>query len=172
MAIVWIKEIHNYHPTGKLKLTINDDGRIPRLDGKDVKEITANAKETKTPENLAVPWSYLGKNSLSIEVEIDGRTSIVYAEIRNRSGWDYILFRDKESRESGEVDAGSLGDAPSINHSWWAITLHSDGQLQWHVIERQGLKHDEALAFGRFALEFSKEVIDIGVKVVGLIVAA
>lgn len=174
MAIAWIKEIHNFNPKAKLSIRCLDNGRHPKVGSTiynqddwiviDGSQVQAGDKSVRVvPENLAVPWSFGGVQRLEIKVEQDGVTNVVTAEIRGRSGWDYILFRDKEFREAGEVDAGSLGDAPGTNHSWWVLALHSDGKLEWHCLERQGLKRDEALALGRFFLEFTQKALDLAV---------
>jgi hypothetical protein len=181
MAIAWIKEIHNFNPKAKLKVRCLDNNRHPQIGGKEygkddwieldgAKIATGSRSVSVTADNLAVPWSFGGDQRLEMMIELDGVTRYVSAEIRGRSGWDYVLFRDQEFRESGEVDVGSLGDAPGTNHSWWIMALHSDGKLEWHCTERQGLKREEAIAFTRFFLEFTTKLLDSGAGVIGTIV--
>ncbi|WP_028454413.1 hypothetical protein [Chitinilyticum litopenaei] len=169
MAIAWIKEIHNYHPNTTLAFQI-EDSRIPSIDNKESKsfELPQGQLTADKLSNFAVPWSFAGNQHLKITVK-GAQTDTFYVEIRGRSGWDYLVFRDAEFRECGEVELGSQGDAPGVNHSWWAICLHSDGKLEWHALERQGLQRDEALALGRFLVDLSEKSVGLIIKAIAAV---
>lgn len=154
MAIAWIREIRNCHPNGKIRVKVLDDGRHPSLNGvtysKDDWMVvppgrSKNDPSIVTPDNMAVPWSYGGKQRVLIQVEVNGVTSSVSAEIRGANAWDFIVLRDGELTQMAEIDAGSLGDAPGINHSWWGLVLHEDGRLEWHLFEKQGMNRNDVL---------------------------
>ena len=110
------------------------------------------------PENMAAPWSFGGSQKLIIETVVNGVTRIVSAEVRGKSGWDYLVLRDKHLDEIGETEIGSLGDAPGTNHSWWALVLHGDGRIEWKLFERQGLPRQELVNIvnqaGSFIIKF------------------
>ncbi|MBC7908622.1 MAG: hypothetical protein H7Y60_17980 [Rhodospirillaceae bacterium] len=182
MAVAWIKQISVFNPNVKLSVRCLDNNRHPKVNGTeygrdswfvvDGSQVTAGSKGVVvSPDNLAIPWSYGGDQRLEFKLEEAGaETRFASAEIRGRSGWDYIVFRDKEFRESGEVDVGTLGDAPGINHSNWILSVHSDGKLEWHCSERQGLKRDDAVALGRFILDFTSKAVGTAIDVAETVV--
>jgi len=148
MAIAWIREIRNCHPNGKIRIKQMDDGRHPSWNGVTYAKdewlvVPPSASKSNpsvaTPDNMAVPWSYGGKQRLVIQVEVNGVVNSVSAEIRGENAWDFIVLRDNELTQMTQMDAGSLGDAPGVNHSWWGLVLHENGQLEWHLFERQGM---------------------------------
>ncbi|WP_028454412.1 hypothetical protein [Chitinilyticum litopenaei] len=176
MAIAWIKEVRNYHPTATLSLRC-EDGRHPTLgEGADRKEYGRDdtisvlpAKSSSEPtilkaDNFAIPWSFNFSNRLRMSTEINKQKVEATAEIRGESAWDFILIRDHEMREIEKIDAGSCGDAPGVNHSWWILSLHSDGDIEFHCLERQGLLQDEAMNLGRFFLSFLLNATELGVS--------
>jgi hypothetical protein len=178
MAIVWIKEIRNYHPNGELSLRCDDGGRHPSVGGKEygpdawmvLKPPSGEPYSSLRPDNMAVPWSFNFTQKLWVRSTINGLSPMVTVEVRGESGWDDMVIRDDEFRELGKVDVGSQGDAPGINHSWWVLALHGDGNVEFHCLERQGLLRDEALALGRFLIDFSFDVVNSTAKAVDVIV--
>ncbi|MBC7908623.1 MAG: hypothetical protein H7Y60_17985 [Rhodospirillaceae bacterium] len=177
MAMFWIKEIRNYHPTGTISLRCDDGGRLPKLDGKIYGRDewlqlpapkTGEMYSSIRPENLAVPWSYGFSQKMVLKSDVKGSPTTTL-EIRGEGGWDYLVVRDDETREIGQVEVGTLGDAPGVNHSWWVLALHSDGDLKFHCTERQGLTRDEALAFGTFFINFALDAIGMTAKAVGVV---
>lgn len=178
MAIAWIKEIRNYHPKGSLEITCDDGGRHPRIGDKEYgrdEAIVVNAKpadkdySSVKPENLAVPWSFNLANKLRINTNVEGLKGSATVEIRGESGWDYMVIRDEEMREMEHIDAGSQGDAPGVNHSWWVLSLHSDGDVEFHSIERQGVLRDEALSLGLFFINFTVDLTNSAIKAIKVI---
>ncbi|GJI93887.1 hypothetical protein RugamoR57_06050 [Duganella caerulea] len=185
MAIAWIREIRNHHTNGKIRIKMIDDGRHPSYNGvtygKDDWMVippcrSADSPVVANPENMAVPWGYGGKQRLIIQVEVDGVKNTVSAEIRGNNAWDYVVLRDHELTEIGETEVGSLGDAPGVNHSWWALVLHANGRLEWHLFERQGLARDDLLTIvngaGSFFIDMLPHVagaVDVAAKLVPLL---
>lgn len=173
MAMAWIREIRNHHPNGSLRVRVNDNGRHPSLNGKtfqreewmNIPPGSENNPSSISPQNMAAPWSYGGSQRMIVETVVDGVTRIVSFEIRGKSGWDYLVLRDAQLKEVREIEVGSLGDAPGVNHSWWALVLHSDGNLEWHLFERQGLPRAELLDIvnkaGSFIIEFVPKIIGV-----------
>lgn len=179
MAIAFIREIRNHCPNSKLRIRVQDDGRHPSLNGvtygKEDWMSISNAKSANNPtvvepDNMGIPWSYGGKQRLIIQTEINGVVKNISAEIRGRDAWDFMLLRDNELQEIGETEVGSLGDAPGVNHSWWGLVLHSNGKLEFHLFERQGLRRDDLLsivnAAGSIFIDLLPEVIKVVVEVI------
>ena len=173
MAIAWITEVRNCSTSATLRICAMDDGRHPELNNvtyyKDdwmLVSPTANSSSPRTikPSNLAVPWSYGGKQRLVMRVSCDGIEKTLSAEVRGENGWDYLVIRDEALNIITQTEIGSLGDAPGVNHSHWALVLHEDGKLEWHLFERQGLRRDDLLnivgSVGNFYLDLFIKVRD------------
>lgn len=172
MAMAWIREIRNHRPNSTLRVRVFDNGRHPSLGGKTYGNdewmiIPAGSENQPTivcPENMGVPWSYGGAQRMIIETEIDGVTKSISAEVRGDSGWDYLVLRDGQLNQFAATEIGSLGYAPGINHSWWGVVLHSDGKLEWHLFERQGLRRDDLVDIvkqtGGFIIDLVPQVME------------
>lgn len=167
MAIAFIRELRNHHAHGSLRIRVQDNNRHPRVDGVeygadkwlDVKAPDSEGGYTsKLPDNMAVPWSYGGAQRLYIECTVNGKVRTMSAEISGDGGWDYIVLRDHELRQIGRMEIGSLGDAPGVNHSWWAVVLHANGRLEWVLFERQGARRDDLVQAGA---ALGKVVLDL-----------
>lgn len=170
MAIAWVSEIRNNHPTAALSVRL-DDGRHPMVNG-----VTYDRDQwldvgprrgqddpsIVRPENMAVPWSYGGANKMLLRVKSIGGQNTVSAEIRGTDAWDYIVFRDIELTELKSLEAGSLGDAPGVNHSWWSVCLHDNGIIEWHLMDRQGARRDDIVnALGKAGSFFIQILPDL-----------
>ncbi|MBV8045678.1 MAG: hypothetical protein JO171_00880 [Paludibacterium sp.] len=185
MAIAFIREIVNMNPDVTLRIRVMDDNRHPTWQGveygkEDWLQInrppSANVPTVVTPDNMAVPWSYGGKQRMYIQtVTTGGIVKNISAEVRGENAWDYMVLRDNALAEIGQTEIGSLGDAPGVNHSWWAIVLQEDGRLEWRLFERQGLRRDDLINIvtetGKFLIDVFPTVIDKAAQILPVIAA-
>lgn len=183
MAIAFIREIVNLNPDVTLRVRVMDDNRHPVLQGvqyskDDWMQInrppSPNAPTVVTPDNMAVPWSYGGKQRLYIQtVTTGGVVKNVTAEIHGENAWDYMVLRDNSLAEIGRTEIGSLGDAPGVNHSYWAIVLLEDGRLEWRLFERQGLRREDLVNIvteaGKFLMDIYPTLIDKTAQILPMI---
>lgn len=177
MAIAWITELRNNHPTATLSILV-DDGRHPSVDDVEydrnswINIAPRRGNDDPTivkPSNLAVPWSFGGANKMLLRVETTGGRNTASAEIRGTDGWDYIVLRDVELNELKSIEAGSLGDAPGVNHSKWAISLHENGVIEWHLWDRQGARRADILNAVNEAGSFFMVILPEMIKTAGSI---
>lgn len=185
MAIAFIREIVNMNPDITLRVRVADNNRHPVWQGveygkEDWLQInrppTAEMPTVVTPENMAVPWSYGGKQRLYIQtITAGGVAKTITAEIHGENAWDYMVLRDNSLAEFGKIEIGSLGDAPGVNHSWWAIVLLEDGRLEWRLFERQGVPRDDLVHIfeegGKFLINVFPTLIEKGAELLPLIAA-
>lgn len=163
MAMCWIEQVINYHPTGTLRFQVHDFGRSPTVkdNGKQLGPddwFSVAPGKTANLENCGIPWG--GKEqALWVEADVDGKKAKVQFDIVNQDAWDYIRIRDGEFREHGRAEVGSMGNAPGLNHSAWRLVLHSDGKVELHCEWRQGLTKQGAAELGAVALQIGNMVV-------------
>jgi len=183
MAVAFIREIVNLNPDITLRIRVMDNNRHPAWQGvqystEDWLQINRPASSAVPvvvrPDNMAVPWSYGGIQRLYIQtVTTGGLVKNITAEIHGENAWDYMVLRDNSLAEIGKTEIGSLGDAPGVNHSWWAIVLLEDGRLEWRLFERQGMHRDDLVNIvngaGKFLIDIYPTLIEKGAELLPLI---
>ncbi len=185
MAVAFIREIVNLNPDITLRIRVMDNNRHPAWQGvqystEDWLQINRPASSAVPvvvrPDNMAVPWSYGGIQRLYIQtVTTGGLVKNITAEIHGENAWDYMVLRDHSLAEIGKTEIGSLGDAPGVNHSWWAIVLLEDGRLEWRLFERQGMHRDDLVNIvketGKFLIDIYPTLIDKTAELLPMIAA-
>lgn len=171
MAIAFIRELRNASKTLQLRVQVADNNRHPSVNGKtygksewlDIPPCSDPMQPTiVSPSNMAVPWSYGGEQRLMVQVVSDQSISKVFSmEIRGRDAWDFIVIRDHNLKELAEIEIGSLGDAPGVNHSWMGLVLTDDGRVTLETFDRQGARRDDLIAVGKALGALGKLTIDM-----------
>lgn len=181
MAMAWIEQLINFHPTAPLCVMLNDS-RTPRLSSPLVradesielqpkKRYHIGSGQIVKAQNFAFPWKeggqYLEVKS-SDDVEFGSR---YYIDSRN--SWDYLFATDLDNQPVGPaVDVGSMGDAPGVNHSGWVLVQTQAGDIALFNTWRQGAVRDNILKdldYIQWALKGGKMVagiVQFGLEVV------
>lgn len=169
MAICWIEQVVNEHPTGLLKFRCHDRNRHPR--SKDTGQevglddiVVVQPGQTLNFENFAVPWPIVEGQALYVSSVIGNKRGEVRLTVHQGTGerdaWDWVHVHDANGKELGLIDAGSLGDVPGTNHSVWHLRLEVDGSINLYQVWKQGLTQKEAKVL--VAVSFGVGMIVVG----------
>lgn len=166
MAVCYIDNIINKNPTLDLRVTFRrapDHGTVKvRFAGKrnelgqqgpdgpefvlgEVVEIPPG--EELLCQGLGFPWGDEYHITGTVESKRLGRSNVNRFSVNTRSDtlWDYIFHRVNGTLNQ-QVEAGSLGNVPGINHSHWEMCLEDNGYVVLRCRQRDGLSHKEAVS--------------------------
>jgi|JI102314A1RNA_FD_contig_21_14656545_length_1006_multi_6_in_0_out_0_1 hypothetical protein len=166
MAVCWIEKIVNDHPTGTLLLNCADFSRHPRVKGTSQEFgrndwFSVGPGETLELENFAIPWShnFFREQALFVKTILPEQQYTYVYRIVNHDAWDWVSIKDDnlQGPQLGEVEVGSMGDAPLINHSAWHLALTTNG-VEWRNQWRQGIPRDAFLPLIEFGEDSYRKI--------------
>lgn len=155
MAICFIENVVNDHPTGTLTFQLHDFDQRPKdkATGHEVQRDTSIViprGEEREYQDLMIPWDNARDQHLLVIAEFNGKRIEhrfkIYA--RPETAWDYVHHFNARGELVAWVEAGTQGNAQGINWSGWELWLDSRGKVALRRKWRQGLSHKDAVLLG------------------------